>query len=391
MAEEKKAYDDWMQLHVCDDPYWKVPTRYMDRSRVGGQERKLDKFDRLYPGCVDDLYKGLPTYYGGLCVSKNDSQDAIEKAYERKKKSSIYPEEVIERAYEMLSDKGKRSAYDEIIRVFTKVLLAFTASEKREIIEGHADWLEREKKRDTMEYIMENRGAWFYLFSRGAPTFYKLLGVDRAKLKEGEEVKCKKKNVDPRLAEEICKTLNNLQLRFEYDFVFDELSRFFDANPFADELLQGLLSRGASHRRKKAFLKGRDAAYLMVLKYQNYLKRYGEIMDDHLDWQEYTGDKTFYSVLNIDASLIPADKREAESFIRNAYRDKERTEEVNLAYSVLKNSRLREDYDWLLKHGKWLSKMHKLDMEKAGKAQINAVMEMADAAVMDVQESLARK
>jgi curved DNA-binding protein CbpA len=384
MAEEKRAFEEWMQLYACDDPYWKVPTRYMDRSRVGGQERKLDKFDRLYPGCVDDLYEGLPTYYGVLCVSKNDSQDAIEKAYERKKKSSIYPEEVIERAYEMLSDKGKRSAYDEIIRVFMKVLLAFTASEKREIIDDHADWLEREKKRATMEHIMGNHGAWFYLFSHGAPTFYKLLGVDREKLKEGEEVKCKKKNLDPRLAEEICKTLNNPQLRFEYDFVFDELSIFFDANPFAEELLQGPLGRGASHRRKKAFLKGRDAAYLMVLKYQNYLKRYGKTMDEHLDWQEYTGDKTFYSVLNIDASLIPADKREAESFIRNAYRDKGRTEEVNLAYSVLKNSRLREDYDWLLKHGKWLSKMHKLDIDKAGKAQINTVMEMADAAVMDV-------
>ena len=86
-------------------------------------------------------------------------------------------------------------------------------------------------------------------------------------------------------------------------------------------------------------------------------------------------------MLNIDAGSVPADKREAERFIRDAYRDKERTEEVNLAYSVLKNSRLREDYDWLLKHGKWLSKMHKLDIEKAGKVQINAVMEMADAAV----------
>ena len=368
MAEEKKAYDEWMRLYACDDPYWKVPTRYMDRSRVGVQEKKLEKFDRLYPGCADDLFEGVPTYYGVLCVSKNDSQDAIEKAYERKKKCSVYPDEVIEQAYKMLSDKEKRSAYDEIIRVFLKVLLAFTASEKREIIGDHADWLEREKKRATMEYIMENRGAWLLLFSHGAPAFYELLGVDKAKLKEGEEVKCKKKNVDPRLAEEICKTLNNPQLRFEYDFMLDELSEIMDEE--LDEFRSGM-----------GIWKGRDAAHLMVLKYHNYLKKYGKTMDEHLDWQEYTGDKTFYSVLNIDAGSIPADKREAESFIRNAYRDKERTEEVNLAYSVLKNSRLREDYDWLLKHGKWLSKMHELDIEEAGKAQINVVMEMADAAV----------
>jgi len=99
MAEEKKAYDEWMRLYACDDPYWKVPTRYMDRSRVGVQEKKLEKFDRLYPGCADDLFEGVPTYYGVLCVSKNDSQDAIEKAYERKKKCSVYPDEVIEQAY----------------------------------------------------------------------------------------------------------------------------------------------------------------------------------------------------------------------------------------------------------------------------------------------------
>jgi len=371
MAEEKRAFEEWMQLYTCDDHHWKVPARYMDRSRVGGQEKKLGKFDRLYPGCVDDLFKGLPTYYCVLCVSKNDSREAIEKAYERKKKCSVYPEEVLERAYEMLSHKEKRSAYDEMIRVFMKVLLAFTASEKREIIGDHADWLEREKKSVTMEYILENRGAWLYLFNYGAPTFYELLSVDKAEIEIGEVVECKNKNRDIRLAEEICKIINNPQLRFEYDFMLGELNEIVD-----DELER--------FRRGMGIWKGRDAAFLMVLKYHDYLNRYGKTMDEHLDWQEYTGNKTFCSVLNIDAGSIPADKREAESFIRNAYRDKERTEEVNLAYSVLKNSRLREDYDWLLKHGKWLSKMHELDIEEAGEAQINAVMEMADVAIRDV-------
>ncbi len=387
MAEEKKAYEEWMELYTCDDLYWKVPTRYMDRSRVGGQEKKMEKFDRLYPGCVDDIFEGLPSYYCVLCVSKNDSREAIEKAYERKKNCSVYPEEVIERAYEMLSDKEKRSAYDEIIRLFHKILMAFTVSEKREIMEDHDDWLRREKKTATMGYIMENRDAWLYLFSRGAPTFYKILGVDRAKLKNGEEVKCKKKNVDPRLAEEICRIQNNPQLRFEYDFMLDELSRILDANPVVDEPLQGLLGHGASHRRKKAFLEGKDAAYLMVLKYYDYLEKYEKIKSKHQEWEEYTSDKnkTFYDVLNLDVASIPPDRREAETVIRNAYKNKKRTEEVNFAYSVLKNSRLREDYDWLLKHGKWLSKMHELNIEEADEMQINEVMEIEDAVVMDVK------
>ena len=377
MGEEKRAYDEWMRLYTCDDPYWEVPSRYMDRSRVGGQEKKLEKFDRLYPGCVDDLFDGLPTYYGVLCVSKNDSREAIEKAYERKKKCSVYPDDVIERAYEMLSDKKKRSAYNEIISTFQKVLMGFTAVDKREIAEDHDEWLEREKKRATMEYIMENHGAWLYLFSRGAPTFYELLGVNRAKQKKGK-VRSKKKNVDPRLVEEICRILNNPQLRFEYDFMIDELSKIFAESPFVNELSQHLRGLGAVSRRKKTFLKGKDAAYLMVLKYYDYLERYEEIKTKYREWWEYTGNKTFYDVLNLDVASIPSDRREAEDVIRNAYKEKKRTEEINLAYSVLKNSRLRKDYNWLLKHEKWLKVMHELDIEEVDDAQINGVMEMAD-------------
>ncbi len=59
------------------------------------------------------------------------------------------------------------------------------------------------------------------LLTHGAPTFYELLGVDRAKLKGGEEENCEKKGVDKRLSEEVCRILNNPQLRFEYDFMLD--------------------------------------------------------------------------------------------------------------------------------------------------------------------------
>ncbi|MBA7530808.1 hypothetical protein ES705_23019 [subsurface metagenome] len=372
MAEEKKAFDEWMQLFACDDPYWKVPTRYMDRSRVGTQEKKIEKFEKHYPGCIDDLFDGVPTYYCVLCVSRNDSRVAIEKAYERKKERSTYPDEVIERAYEMLSDDKKRSTYDEILRVFLKLLQAFTAIEKRELIEEHDDWLRMEKNRAAMEYILKNRKVWLRLIHQGLPTFYEVLGVDRAGLKDSEAIECKNKNVDNRLAEEIGKILNNPQLRFEYDFMLDELDRIM-----GEEDLEEI------RRERGAFLKGKDAVYLMVLKYHDYLEKYAGIMSNHQDWKEYTDEKTFYSMLNIDAGSIPEDKRAAEAFFRTAYRDTERTEEVNLAYSVLKNSRLREDYVWLLKNGKWVSEMHELDIEEVDDAQIEAVMEIADACIMD--------
>lgn len=372
MAEEKKAYDDWMQLFACDDPYWKVPTRYMDRSRVGAAEKKIEKFEKHYPKCIEDLFDGVPTYYCVLCVSKKDSRVAIEKAYERKNDCSTYPDEVIERAYEMLGDDKKRSTYDEILRVFLKLLQAFTAIEKRELIDEHDDWLRMEKKRAAMEYILKNRKVWTGLFLQGLPTFYEVLGVDRAGLKGSEEIECKNKNVDNRLAEEIGKILNNPQLRFEYDFMLDELDSIL-----GEENLEEI------RRERGAFGDGKDTFFLMLLKYHDYVEKYAGIMRNYQDWEEYTDEKTFYSVLNIDAGSIPEDKRAAENFIRTAYRDTERTEVVNLAYSVLKNSRLRVEYDWLLKNGEWVSEMYELDIEEVDDAQIEAVMEIADACIKD--------
>lgn len=367
MGAEKEVYDAWMRLFACDDPYWNVPTRYMDRSRVGQQEKKLDKFERRYPKCIDDLFIGVPTYYCVLCVTKNDPPDAIKEAYERKKKHSVYPDEVIERAYEMLSDDKKRRDYDEIIRVFMKLLSAFTAKEKQELIEEHEDWLKEEKKRATFGYIMEKRHGWLYLFHRGAPTLYELLKVDRAKLKTGAAVECKNKHLDRRLMEEVCAILNNPQLRFEYDFMLDTMDTMA-------EKVEGI-------RREEPFLEGKDAAYLLLLKYNDYLEKYGDIMDNHRDWVDYTDDKTFYNLLNIDADSIPADKRDAENWIRSAYKDKERTPEVNLAYNVLKNFRLKEDYDWLLKHGKWVSMVLRKEIEETDDARINEALKIADALV----------
>jgi len=52
-------------------------------------------------------------------------------------------------------------------------------------------------------------------------------------------------------------------------------------------------------------------------------KRYEKIKGEHEDWAKYTGAKTFYDVLNIDAASILDAKREAENIIRGAYRDKD--------------------------------------------------------------------
>ena len=370
ISEEELAYNEWMQLFACDDPYWKFPTRYVDFSRLMGHAKKFETFEKQYHDCIEDLLSGVPTYYCVLCV-KNDPPDVIREAYQRKIEHSEYPDDVIERACEMLSDRKKRSDYEEILRLFLKLMQGYSAKDKREMREEHDEWIEEVKDRATVSYIMERRGAWLNLYHLGAPTFYELLGVGRAELKVGDVVRCKNEGVDRRLVEDACRVLNNPQLRFEYDFMLDR----------ADEILPMDYLMGGESR--KPVWMGNDRLYLVALRcYEDVRKQY-RIMDEHGDWIEYTGDKTFYDVLTIDRDSIPEDKREAERFIRNVYRDLERTPEVNRAYSVLKNFRMRADYDWMLKQEVIVDALHGIAMTDPDDTildkMIDKMLEISDA------------
>ncbi|RZN37546.1 MAG: hypothetical protein EF813_05700 [Methanosarcinales archaeon] len=366
ISEEKRAYDNWMQLFACDDPTWKLPKRYVHFQRLMGHGKKFAEFEKQYPDCIDDLMTGVPTYYCVLCVSKNDPPDTIQKAYQRKKLATTYPDEILKRACEMLSDRRKRSDYEEILRLFLKIMQGYSAKEKRELIEEHSEWLEDEKERATEYYLSKNRSEWFNLCYMGAPTFYELLGVNRAKLTEIEKVKRNNKDVDTRLTDEICKILNNPQLRFEYDYVLDITGEILPEYSQADD------------KSRKPTGIWNDVGYLMTLRHYNDVAKYDHIRTMHEDWGEYLDDKTFYNVLTLDKALVPEDKREAEGFIRNAYRSMKRTPEVNLAYSVLKNFNMREDYNWLLKNQKTVDMLIKIGagkMDDKTKDEIIAIMD----------------
>ena len=363
ISEEELAYNEWMQLFACDDLYWKFPTRYVDFSRLMGHAKKFETFEKQYPDCIEDLLSGSPTYYCVLCVSKNDPPDVIKEAYQRKIEQSTYPDDVIERACETLSDRKKRSDYEEILRLFLKLMQGYSAKDKRELVEEHDEWIEDEKDYATVNYIMNRRGAWLNLYHLGAPTFYELLGVDRAKLKAGEVVQCENEGVDPRLAEDACRVLNNPQLRFEYDFMLDR----------ADEILPAdYLMDGESRRPVWA---GNDRLYLVTLRCYEDVRKHDLLMNEHGDWMDYTGDKTFYDVLTIDKDSIPEDKREAERFIRNVYKDLERTPEVNRAYSVLKNFRMRADYDWMLKQETIVDALQEITMNELDDTTMDKLIE----------------
>ncbi|TKY92173.1 MAG: hypothetical protein C5S46_02005, partial [Candidatus Methanomarinus sp.] len=59
--------------------------------------------------------------------------------------------------------------------------------------------------------------------------------------------------------------------------------------------------------------------------------------------------------LGLDSNSLSGDKKEIEKIMREKYRPLEKTPEVNLAYSMLKNASLRDDYIWLIEKSEILS------------------------------------
>jgi hypothetical protein len=103
---------------------------------------------------------------------------------------------------------------------------------------------------------------------------------------------------------------------------------------------------------------------LLHLKDADCIKRnmdkWYDIIEQNYDWQEYLPPKneTFYDILKIDKNKIneiSLNKKEFESVLRSKYREMERTTKVNLAYNILKNINLRQDYDWMLENHELLN------------------------------------
>ena len=55
-------------------------------------------------------------------------------------------------------------------------------------------------------------------------------------------------------------------------------------------------------------------------------------------------------MLGLERDSLSGEKKEVEKTLREKYRYLEKSSKVNLAYSVLKNTSLREDYLWLLEN-----------------------------------------
>ncbi|MCG7849385.1 MAG: hypothetical protein MIO93_09440, partial [ANME-2 cluster archaeon] len=72
------------EISILDDPYWKISSIFVDMHRVGRFINMFEQFEVRHTEWVNDLMRGIPTYYCVLGVEKGADKSQIEKAYEIK-------------------------------------------------------------------------------------------------------------------------------------------------------------------------------------------------------------------------------------------------------------------------------------------------------------------
>jgi hypothetical protein len=334
------------EISILDDPYWKVSSIFVDMHRMGRFINMFAQFEVRHREWVNDLMGGIPTYYCVLGVEKGTSKSQIEKAYENRRGFSSYPDEVIEVAFDVLSNSGRTKQYNKLLGIFEQITKCMAPHEKNELIKIHADNTNTEKEYIRMKPILEKYKWYYTLYMKGMPDLYEVTGIAQY---SPEEAFNKYSDSDSEFMQKIFSLFSNKSSREDYNF----LIYFINTHSEPD-----ILEEREIHRRKweqidkhiveKIILNALNKPFGIT----NNISKCSETINNNHDWLQYLppNEETFLSVLGLEKDSLSGEKNEVEKTLREKYRYLEKTAKINLAYSVLKNTSLREDYLWLLEN-----------------------------------------
>lgn len=344
------------EISILDDPYWKVSSIFVDMHRIGRFINMFEQFEVRHTEWVDDLMGGIPTYYCVLGVEKGADKSQIEQAYEKKLEFSSYAGDVIEEAFDVLSNSRLRKEYNKLLNIFEQITKCIPPHEKIELIKFHADNINAEKEYIRMGPILEKYKWYHVLYMKGMPDLYEVAGIAQD---SPEEAFKKYSDSDSEFMQKVCSLLSNKSLREEYDF----LIYFINTHSEPD-----ILENREIHRRKWEQIDNQVAEKIILNALNepsgitNNISRSSETINNNHDWLQYLppNEETFLSVLGLKMDSLSGEKKEVEKTLREKYRYLEKTAKVNLAYSVLKNTSLREDYLWLLENNEMFDALNDL-------------------------------
>lgn len=334
------------EISILDDPYWKVSSMFVDMHRVGHFISKFEQFEVRHPEWVQDLMEGTPTYYCVLGVEKGAAKSQIEQACEKKQGFSSYNDEVIEEAFDVLSNPGLAKEYNKLLFIFEQITKCIPPHEKNELIKNHADNINTEKEYFRMGPILEKYKWYHVLYMKGMPDLYEVAGIAQDSPEESFK---KYSDSGSEFMRQIYSLLSDKSFREDYDFLI-----YFINTHSEPEILE----KRKIHRRKWEQIDNQIVEKIILnalnepFGITNNIFRSRETINNNHDWLRYLppNEETFLSVLGLERDSLSGEKKEVEKTLREKYRYLEKTAKINLAYSVLKNTSLREDYLWLLEN-----------------------------------------
>jgi len=334
------------EISILDDPYWKVSSIFVDMHRIGRFINMFEHFEVRHPEWVQDLMEGTPTYYCILGVEKGAAKSQIEQAYEKKQGLSSYNDEMIEEAFDVLSNPRLTKEYNKLLFIFEQITKCMPPHEKNELIKNHADNINTEKEYIRIRPILEKYKWYYVLYMKGMPDLYEVAGIAQD---SPEEAFNKYSDSDSEFMQKIYSLLSNKSSREEYDFLI-----YFINNHSEPEILE----EREIHRRKWEQIDNQVVEKIILNALNepsgiaDNISRSSETINNNHDWLQYLppNEETFLSMLGLERDSLSGEKKEVERTIREKYRYLEKTAKINLAYSVLKNTSLREDYLWLLEN-----------------------------------------
>jgi len=344
------------EISILDDPYWKVSSIFVDMHRIGRFISKFERFEVRHPEWVQDLMEGTPTYYCILGVEKGAAKSQIEQAYEKKLGFSSYNDEVIEEAFDVLSNPGFTREYNKLLIIFEQITKSMPMHEKNELIKNHADNINTEKEYYRMGSILEKYKWYHVLYMKGMPDLYEVTGIAQD---SPEEAFKKHSDSDSELMQKIYSLLSDKSFRDDYNFLI-----YFTNIHSKPEILEEREMR----RRKWEQIDNQIVEKIIFnalnefFWINNIVSRSSEIINNNHDWSQYLppNEETFLSVLGLERDSLSGEKKKVEKTLREKYRYLEKTARINLAYSVLKNTSLRDDYLWLLENQEMIDALHDL-------------------------------
>lgn len=329
------------EIPIQDDPYWKVSSLHMDIQRLGRHLKQFEHFVDEFPEWVNPLMEGIPTWYCVLGVHRGASEEEIEEAYSKRSQFSYFSSFRIEEAYDVLTDKYLQKKYDELLSLFEQYSKCMSASEKKELIDKHNENLKFNREFIRMSEIQPQYMKFLEMQLLGAPGLYEIIGSGKDATKEEINRKCENGS---ELFKKIGSILGDPKKREDYDFMMYFVGKY--ALEENHEQRNRKLKKWEKIERKSF-----EQIILMSLDIEDTMKdqrRMNEIINANQDWMKYLppNKDTFFSILGVEHSSLPGNKKEVEKILREKYRPLEKTPLVNLAYSVLKNESQRADYIW---------------------------------------------